>query len=274
MDYNIVREKGKILWTEEQINYIIDKYLNEGYSLAKLGNEFSCAYGTIRALLEKNNVQSQGIKHNYPRNSEYFSSIETPEKAYWLGFLYADGCVHSNNNEVSINITDEEHVIKFKNAIGAFNHKICITKDKRFKNAKTLYQFSIKDKQLHDDLIKFGCVPQKSLLIKGFPDINKNLISHFIRGYFDGDGSLHYLKCTNNWRISFLGTEAFLKDIKEYFNFNAQISQTTASGKAYSIQIMGKHQLKRILDCLYNNSEELTRLNRKYDKYQQFLKEY
>lgn len=265
--YTIARGKGgAIAWTDEQVAYIIDRYLNENYTLKQLGREFNCSYPTIRNLLNKHNIQSRGNKQGYPRDEFYFNKIDSEEKAYWLGFLYADGCVHSNNYEISINITDKEHIKKFQNAIKALNHNITETKDKRFQNAKTLYQFSIKDKQLHQDLIKWGCIPQKSLLINKIPNIPRDYISHFIRGYFDGDGSLHYLQGTNNYRVSFVGTKEFLNDIQKELQTNVSL-QGNIAGKAYVLQIAGRKQVERILNYLYNNSKEENRLNRKYQKY-------
>ena len=265
--YTITRINGGVIaWTEEQVAYIIDKYINENYTLKQLGSEFGCSYGTIRNLLNKHHIQSRGNKQGYPRNEFYFNKIDTPEKAYWLGFLYADGCVHSNNYEISINITDKEHIEKFKKAIGAINHRITETIDSRWKNAKTLYQFSIKDKQLHSDLVKWGCIPQKSLQLNSFPNIPRDYISHFIRGYFDGNGSLHYLQGTNNFRISFLGTQEFLKEIQKETQ-TTQISLAKGTGQAYVLQIAGRKQVVRILEYLYRDSEEKTRLDRKYKKY-------
>lgn len=265
--YTIIREKGGIIaWTDEQVAYVIDKYLNEKYTLKQLGREFNCSYGTIKNLLNKHNIQSRGNKQGYPRNEYYFNKIDTEEKAYWLGFLYADGCVHTNNYEISINITDRDHVEKFKTAIGAINHKITETNDKRFSNAKTLYQFTIKDKQLHQDLIKWGCIPQKSLLLNKIPNIPRDYVSHFIRGYFDGDGSLYYLQGTNNYRISFVGTKNFLNDIQKELITNVSL-QSGGIGKAYTLQIAGRKQVERILNYLYNNSTESIRLNRKYQTY-------
>lgn len=265
--YTITREKGGVIaWTDEQVAYIINKYLNENYTLKQLGKEFNCSYPTIRNLLNKHKIKSRGNKQGYPRDEFYFNKIDTEEKAYWLGFLYADGCVHSNNYEISINITDKEHIEKFKAAIKAFNHNITEIQDKRFQNAKTLYQFSIKDKQLHQDLIKWGCIPQKSLLINKIPNIPRDYVSHFLRGYFDGDGSLHYLRGTNNYRISFVGTKDFLNDIQKELQTNVSL-QSNIAGKAYVLQIAGRRQIERILNYLYNNSKENNRLNRKYQKY-------
>ena len=265
--YTITREKGGVIaWTDEQVAYIINKYLNENYTLKQLGKEFNCSYPTIRNLLNKHKIKSRGNKQGYPRDEFYFNKIDTEEKAYWLGFLYADGCVHSNNYEISVNITDKEHIEKFKAAIKAFNHNITEIQDKRFQNAKTLYQFSIRDKQLHQDLIKWGCIPQKSLLINKIPNIPRDYISHFLRGYFDGDGSLHYLRGTNNYRISFVGTKDFLNDIQKELQTNVSL-QSNIAGKAYVLQIAGRRQIERILNYLYNNSKENNRLNRKYQKY-------
>ena len=260
--YSITRGKGGVIaWTDEQVAYIINKYCEENYSLSQLGKEFNCSYTTIKNLLHKHNIKSRGYKDKYPRDEFYFNQIDNENKAYWLGFLYADGCVHNNSNEISINITDEDHIIKFKNEIKAFNHKYSVTKDKRFENAKILYQFSIKDAQLHSDLIKWGCVPNKNLLLNKIPNIPRDYVSHFIRGYFDGDGSLHYLKSTNNYRISFVGTKDFLNDIQKELNTNVSLGR---SGKAYSLQISGRKQVMRILDYMYKDSNESNRLNRKY----------
>ena len=265
--YTITRGKGGVIaWTDEQVAYIINKYLNENYTLKQLGKEFNWSYPTIRNLLNKHKIKSRGNKQGYPRDEFYFNKIDTEEKAYWLGFLYADGCIHSNNYEISVNITDKEHVEKFKAAIKAFNHNITEIQDKRFQNAKTLYQFSIKDKQLHQDLIKWGCIPQKSLLINKIPNIPRDYVSHFLRGYFDGDGSLHYLRGTNNYRISFVGTKDFLNDIQKELQTNVSL-QSNIAGKAYVLQIAGRRQIERILNYLYNNSKENNRLNRKYQKY-------
>jgi len=268
--FTIERTKGgSIAWTKEQVAYIIDEYVNNNITLKELGRRFGVSYGSIRNLLNRHNIKSRGNKQGYPRNEFYFFKIDTIEKAYWLGFLYADGCVHSNNNEISIQIIDKEHLLKFQKAIQAPNHKIQNIIDKRFEKAKPLFQISIKDKQLHQDLIKWGCIPQKSLRLKDFPNIPYHFIPHFLRGYFDGDGSLHFLQGTNNFRISFLGTPEFLTNIKNYFNLNMSIAKGT--GEAYILQIAGRKQLIRILEILYLDSHEEIRLNRKYNKYQEFL---
>ena len=81
--YTITRINGGVIaWTDEQVAYIIDKYINENYTLKQLGQEFGCSYTTIRNLLNKHHIQSRGNKQGYPRNEYYFNKIHTEEKAY------------------------------------------------------------------------------------------------------------------------------------------------------------------------------------------------
>ena len=70
--YTITRINGGVIaWTEEQVAYIIDKYLNENYTLKQLGKEFGCSYSTIRVLLNKHKISSRGNKQGYPRDEFY-----------------------------------------------------------------------------------------------------------------------------------------------------------------------------------------------------------
>ena len=208
-NFTIVRnpKSGTIAWSEDQMKYIISEY-KKGKTLSALGREFGVSYSTIRNLLKRKGIKTEGNKHNFPRDEFYFSNIDSKEKAYWLGFLYADGCVHSNSNEISITLKDRDHLEKFRKAIKS-NNKIGESIDKRFSSMPKIYHFSIKDKQLKSDLIKWGCVPNKSLSLTKIPNIPRDFVSHFIRGYFDGDGSLHWLNGTKNFRISFVGTAPF-----------------------------------------------------------------
>lgn len=269
MNYSITRGNGGVIaWTNEQVAYIIQKYTQENYTLKQLGREFGCSYGSIRNLLNQHGISSRGNKQGYPRDSFYFNQIDTPAKAYWLGLLYADGCVSSDSSkhELELGLKDEEHVKKFKEALGAYNHKITTVTDKRWSQICYIYHFSIKDKQLYNDLIKWGCTPNKSLTLGKIPNIPRDYISHFIRGYFDGDGSLHWVNSTNNYRIAFCGTKAFLKDLtKELVLPNT--SPQARESKDYQIQIMGRHQVYRVLEYMYKDSTPEIRLNRKYDLY-------
>lgn len=265
-NFTIVRnpKSGTIAWSEDQMKYIISEY-KKGKTLSALGREFGVSYSTIRNLLKRKGIKTKGNKHNFPRDEFYFSNIDSEEKAYWLGFLYADGCVHSNSNEISITLKDRDHLEKFRKAIKS-NNKIGESIDKRFSSMPKIYHFSIKDKQLKSDLIKWGCVPNKSLTLTKIPNIPRDFVSHFIRGYFDGDGSLHWLNGTKNFRISFVGTAPFLKDIQKELGLSLSLGQQEGNKSKY-FQVAGRKQVPMILDYIYKDSNENIRLTRKYKNY-------
>lgn len=265
-NFTIVRnpKSGTIAWSEDQMKYIISEY-KKGKTLSALGREFGVSYSTIRNLLKRKGIKTEGNKHNFPRDEFYFSNIDSKEKAYWLGFLYADGCVHSNSNEISITLKDRDHLEKFRKAIKS-NNKIGESIDKRFSSMPKIYHFSIKDKQLKSDLIKWGCVPNKSLSLTKIPNIPRDFVSHFIRGYFDGDGSLHWLNGTKNFRISFVGTGPFLKDIQKELGLSLSLGQQEGNKSKY-FQVAGRKQVPMILDYIYKDSDENIRLTRKYKNY-------
>ena len=265
-NFTIVRnpKSGTIAWSEDQMKYIISEY-KKGKTLSALGREFGVSYSTIRNLLKRKGIKTEGNKHNFPRDEFYFSNIDSKEKAYWLGFLYADGCVHSNSNEISITLKDRDHLEKFRKAIKS-NNKIGESIDKRFSSLPKIYHFSIKDKQLKSDLIKWGCVPNKSLTLTKIPNIPRDFVSHFIRGYFDGDGSLHWLNGTKSFRISFVGTAPFLKDIQKELGLSLSLGQQKGNQSKY-FQVAGRKQVPMILDYIYKDSDENIRLTRKYKNY-------
>ena len=217
--YTIARKPGTgaIIWSEDQKQYISTEYVEKDRTLKELAAEFQVQPQSIRNLLRKMNITITNKKtKNYPRFSNYFSNIDTCEKAYWLGLFFADGTVSSKTNTIALGLKDKEHVEKFKNAIGAINNKISEITDNRFTEPCLMYDFSIRDQQLRQDLINWGCIPNKSYAEElHIPEIPKEYIWDFIRGYFDGDGSIHWSDTNNRYTISWTGNKYFLQDIRK-----------------------------------------------------------
>ena len=73
---------------------------------------------TIKRILLENNIPIRNDNHSYKANYRIFENIDTPEKAYWLGFIAADGCVYVREKNATIRIaiksSDKEHLEKFK----------------------------------------------------------------------------------------------------------------------------------------------------------------
>ena len=132
-------------------------------------------------------IGSQGArKHKF--NERYFENIDSEEKAYWLGFIAADGCVYKNKQSYRLQInlkgSDIDHLKKFQKAICS-DYKI--TEKKVGKAQSNTCQLKINSTKMCNDLIKNNIIERKSIIFEP-PILNKNLMNHFIRGYFDGDG--------------------------------------------------------------------------------------
>lgn len=90
-----------------------------------------------------------------------FKVIDTEEKAYWLGFLYADGCVGSTESKIELSLAEQDfhHIEKFRDFIG-INNKIS------YRSAVKAYRYSFRSESCKQDLIDKGCIPKKSLILK------------------------------------------------------------------------------------------------------------
>lgn len=151
--------------------------------------------------------------HKLPVDSFFFHHIDSEEKAYWLGFMYADGYVTGSVMGVKLHIKDIDHLQKFREDIQSQHTIGTYVMKSGFANANgTPYcSLTIKDKQLVQDLNDCGVTYNKSKTLV-FPTedvVPSHLIHHFIRGYFDGDGSVYASSATPS--ISFEGTKEFLE---------------------------------------------------------------
>jgi len=210
----------------------------------------------------------------YEIDENYFDKIDNEHKAYTLGFLYADGYNDEHKNIVKISLEEGDIDILKK-----MKEPICPDKPLRYyvykTNRQPQYSFVIDNGHISRRLAELGVVQAKTFKIK-FPKLDESLISHFIRGYFDGDGcittTLRKRSIRKSYYITFTSTEEFLQGIQEYFNkiFDTKIHklQTRHPERNHNIrtlEIGGNLQVEKILDHLYKNSTIY--LQRKYDKY-------
>lgn len=261
---------GAIIWSEDQIRYIIKEYTEKDRTLKELSKEFSVQSQSIRNLLRKHQIVITNKKTcKYPRNSNYFEEINTHDKAYWLGIMLSDGSV-TNNSSINLGLKDREHIEKFRYAIGAYCHKIIEINDDRWNKPCINYRLSVKDKKMEQDLSKYGVVHNKSYIQFGLPGIPEELYYDFIRGYFDGDGSIYYTN--NRYVLSFVGNKQFLTELK-YFLGKDKISlcQNSVSKITYDLKIIGEKNIKPILEKMYENSNNSNRLERKFNIAQKIL---
>lgn len=158
----------------------------------------------------------------------------------------------------------------------------CTTKDKvkhgiTFCNGKTYQRcrWSISNKHLKEVLISYGCVPNKSLILK-FPDesifSDKSLIRHFIRGYWDGDGCLSWGNKEHTYPcMEVVGTESFLISLQRHLNLRSYKLQGKQNSEAKQFSV-GHSIAFNLSKYLYSNSTIY--LQRKYEKYLEYCRLY
>lgn len=250
-----------------------------GFEIARSTNIHS---STVYRVLKKYQIgirsdREQALK--YKVDEMYFKNIDTEEKAYWLGFIYADGYLtrQGKNGTKMLGIAlaqkDLLHLEKIKTALNAtYPINSYFTKKQSFKEDLEYCRILITNNILCDHLIDKGVVFKKSNVLLPPPSkhINDKNILHFIRGYLDGNGSINYYinkhghKC---FEIGICGTrEIVLWILKALDKDNLKIHQRHKSNiNNWQVNIGGNIQVLKILNALYSDTSIY--LERKYKKY-------
>jgi hypothetical protein len=215
-------------------------------------------------------------------NLDFFRTIDNEEKAYWLGFIYADGNVSKNRNmfQINLQIKDYSHLMKLTNIFNGKTKIYNIKCDKiEWGFKKKLIQqcrLTICNQELKNDLISKGVVPMKSYIdsIDIFNYIPDNLLNHFVRGYFDGDGWISKIKSEKwgeSYKIGFVGQFKFIEKIKNILirQVNMKDKKINQSNGCVTMEIRGRKQIKSVVTWLYKNSSIY--LERKFLIAQSFL---
>lgn len=264
-------------FTEQEKSNIAQDYLIN-YNIQELAKQYDVTAARIRTVLKNKGIsiisdRKELWKKRFPRISDIFKKIDTKEKAYWLGFLYADGCVLKETNTIRINLStdDIEHLIKFKNFVGAINTEI--KSNDKYENGEVYYisYFQISDEEMANDLIDKGCVPNKTYGL-AFPNeeiLPKEFVYHFIRGFFDGDGSLYTDEKRKRLCLNFTGTADMLNGIKHIFGKDNLLLEN--KGKFSVLHINGNVQVMNIMNRIYEDSSDEIVLSRKKKKFDNFL---
>jgi len=253
---------------EDNIKKLIDLY----YTDRKICKELHIAQKTLKKYKIKNNILNSRIKfQNIQLNHCFFEEIITEEQAYWLGFLYADGCIHKDKLIINLIHSDLYHLIKFQKILN-YNIKPVIRK-RNDNRGQDYCNFTISSKKMCNDLIKLGCIPNKTHLLT-FPteeQVPKHLIHHFIRGFFDGDGCISK---TKYYSYAFCGTKDMMNGINKVL-INDKIIKNPikiSENKSKTLHIIKKSGNIGVLlfkKWLYDNATIY--LERKKDKFEDVI---
>ena len=225
--------------------------------------------------------------HNHKFFNKDFFKVWSPQMAYVLGYLYADGAIEDvriSSRTCYTTMTSVDHGLldKIRGTLSS-NHNIYTRKERlcTFPSGKIYlcresYTLRIGSKSMFDDLIELGLTPRKSLTLE-FPKIPKNLLSYFIRGYFDGDGcvmvSVDKGKILPSIKTVFTcGSEKFLSELNSILLSitKSQIKNVVHGAHAFQL-CYKKYDSLKVLNFMYNGLNNAPFLERKYDIYQKYL---
>lgn len=264
--------------SKEELEFIITNYQN-GMSLRELERQTHHNRASLSKMLERLQIKTQTGNHYkyYHFNEKFFEQIDNELSAYWLGFLYADGCIvtpQSGEQEFKLALAqqDEEVLINFKKDLNS-TYPIREDSSRHIKNPNHQIQLihSLRSQKTVNDLKKLGCLERKSLILN-FPSENqvpKEFLPDFIRGYFDGDGSIS--KYNNEYHVNFVGTQQFIEKLYNYLQMGSIFPDKRKENSWY-LTINGNQQIIKFYHKLYDNSTRY--LLRKYLIFQELLTKY
>ena len=267
---NLPRRKGQtgVRLSLEQEQEIVNKYLNS-YSMLSLQKEYHLSWERLKRILEKHDIQTKSLSQilNPDIKEDFFESIDSPNKAYWLGWIVSDGSITNQPEkskfqlEITLKAEEEDILHLLEKDLGI--------KDKVYTSNKIYKRFSLGSKKIIQDLEKLGITQNKTFSVK-IPNIPPEFISHFVRGIFDGDGGFTSYQRNNgviNQELSFCGNIYIIEGIQEILFKaipNLKHKQIENEHSIKRIRWGSKKDIKLIADYIYKDCDEYF-LKRKFD---------
>lgn len=264
---------------QEEKEYIINSYQTK--TVTQLSNELGVSLSSIGKVWHDNNLKGKKA-YVYPFNYNYFKNIDTKDKAYFLGLIASDGCVYERKNKIkypnnqkmlSLTLQKEDQCIlnTFKKYIDC--EKPLSYSSKQNDDLRQYCNLQLVSDILRDDLKKYNIVPRKTHSFDT-PILKENLYSHYIRGYFDGDGSIYVAKNSLNkpsdYKITITGFLHNLKIIQDILlKNNIDLKFIEDKHKDYS-DIFGEirnnnvENIYNFLKYIYKDCEDLYIPRKKY----------
>lgn len=266
---------------DEQIQQIIEDY-QIGKSMRQIERDYNVARQSVAKYLEEKQIKTTKGNHyrKYKHQYDYFENIDTEEKAYWLGFMFADGYIVDYSKKygedkfgITLHSKDKKTLEQFKKSIQSTNPITDVSS-----NGRQLHRIIMSSQKTVDDLISHGCIKQKSLILKPPIGVPQSLIHHFIRGYFDGDGSIfwnqsqferHNTWTTPSYSINITSTKEMIEWIIDQVGFG-NIQKESRREKTWYYTQRGNQKVKQFCDYIYKDATIF--MERKYQLYQDLLK--
>ena len=268
--------------SEEQEKEILERYLNKQESLYKIEKEIHISQYMIEKTLKKYGVkkrtyiEAKQLGRKYKCDDDFFK-IPNSNMAYILGLLASDGSISKKENLIAIQLEEKDREILEKIQQITKNTRP-IEEYIRMETQHTICSFRVWSKSWKDSLAHYGIIPEKTFKLKPPEFLPKEYIIDYIRGYFDGDGSIYKVDSQN--RVFFEIDGASKEEIDWIYDklvnqyhilLNKKSIDTKSNGTIiYKIKIGNKKELLKLYHLLYDNKELF--MQRKKDKFENLLK--
>ena len=257
-------------------NIYVDEYLGE--------SKWKCHCLTCNNYFVKKTVQVKKCGCSFCwkglADSLYFKNINTSNKAYIFGFLWADGTNDYTHKKIKLDVQDKDLDIleKIKTELkwtGNITHYIAKKGKSYRKEESIVYRIAIVNESISKDLKDKGLVPHRENVNFPATHIEKEYFIDFIRGYFDGNGCLSYNDDFKNITVNICGGTQIIQDIgnilKENYGIDVRYYQRRPSNPNNLTLVISKNCGKiKFLNLIYGDGKNI-HLNRKYDKYKKLI---
>lgn len=224
------------------------------------------------AAAREGNGFERRIQENKTCNTHYFDEW-SPQMAYVLGFLFADGSVSTYSLVADVTRSDEQilHFIRHElGLITPIRHYIATNP-----STKPYARLVVNSKRVVRQLNRLGMKSGKTYLDEPFPEVPEDCLRDFIRGYFDGDGSVNLFQ-EGSCSAGFIGTPKFVTSLRDLLVARAEMGQIKVTLRKGKRAIWGQvywyraSDLRRFYDFLYPSGFVFC-LNRKRKRLQEWL---
>ena len=257
--------------TDHVVEQKICKEYAGGDSIYDLERKYGVSHTTIWRVLERHRVSRRTLSEagkRYQVDHHHFNRIDTLRKAYFLGFLAAEAHLRPKDRQgsaqlvVRLALRDEKHLRKLLNEIGS-NHPTYIYPGLEHPCCAICIRSDALVEDLHRHGIPYAWGPAE------FPQIYPEFYSHFVRGLWDGDGTL--TKSSGDWVWKLCGQLPLLSAVQRILVRECALSKTKISKKAnseaaYVLIYGGNKQVPRIVRWMYRNADPSMWLNRKAER--------
>lgn len=251
---------------------IIEDFKTGKYYCEDLAKRYNVDICTVYRTLDKAGLtRKRGYHSNC--NEHYFEQIDTPGKAYALGFITADGAVVNNYLAIEVHQKDADVLDFFRKEINPVATKTIVknkvdqvaSSGERYVYEKDNVRVAFSAKQLGIDLAKYGVVQNKSKIITGIPEciVDSPYLSFYFRGLFDGDGCIK----ENGEICLYSGSRKFLENVQDVLVSKINVSRLKIyHGTSYFLSWNRKSDRQKFFDFLYGNLDKAYFYPRKYDR--------